>query len=211
METKLIITQLELEFSKMADLAIQMDDSDFFRKVKDEVWSVCEHLQHLTLTMLPVTNLLKQPVVLAERWGHSGRASRSQMVFLADYKAATTWTGWKTLPPFVPKVDTASEQNAQLHSSQNEQIGADFYALTGTQMQGLADKLPSAASTNKADVVALLVSQCKALLSLIATFDDAQMDDLRLPFPYIGLVTLKEMLMLTQYHFASHYARISKN
>jgi hypothetical protein len=208
METKLIITQLELEFSKMADLAMQMDDAAFFHKEQDEVWSVCEHLQHLILTMLPVTNLLRQPHLLAERWGHAGRPSRSYADLIAHYKAAT-WDGWKTLPPFVPNVAAAPAQNAQLHSTPNARIGADFYALAGTEMKGLADKLPSTATTSKDEIVALLMAQCKALLSPIASFDDAQMDDLCMPFPYIGLLTLKEMLMFTQYHCASHYARIA--
>ncbi len=209
METQLLLTQLEFEFSTMSTYAAQMGRSDFFRRENAEAWSPCEHLQHLTLTLLPVTNLLKQPAAFAERWGHSGRASRSQADFWADYKAATTGTGWKTLPAFVPKTTTGAEENAVLHSAANEKVGADFYALTGSQFPGLPDKLPTADKTTQEEVVAVLMGQCKALITLIGNYDEAQLDDLQLPFPYIGLVTLREMLMLTLNHFAHHQTVIA--
>lgn len=194
----------------MDSITAQMENAVFFRKERAEVWSVCEHLQHLILTILPITNLLKNPALLTERWGHSGRGSRTKETFLADYQAAMKGAAWKTIPPFVPKNESDRTENARLHSSQLAQTETDFYALTGTQIQGLPDKLPSAAQTSKEEIVALLLAQGKALITLSGNLDDAQLDDMLLPFPYIGLITLRETLIFTQYHMTCHYATIAK-
>ena len=210
METKQLFSQLELEFSNIDAITAQMDNSTFFQKERDEVWSVCEHLQHLILTILPITNLLKQPTLLIERWGHSGRQSRTKAEFLIDYQAAMNGAAWKTIPPFVPQTKSDRTENARVHSSQTVKTETDFYALTGTQIQALPDKLPSADKTSKEEVVALLLAQGKALTSLAANLEEAQLDDMMLPFPYIGLITLRETLIFTQYHMACHYATIAK-
>jgi hypothetical protein len=66
-------------------------------------------------------------------------------------------------------------------------------------------------STSKEeDITNFLLMQSKGLLQLSATFTDEQMDDLQLPLPYIGLITLKEMLFFTIYHTNSHTIKIKE-
>jgi hypothetical protein len=205
-----IILALQICFNKLSQCLDGVKSELFFHKEKDEVWSIAENVQHITMTFLPINNLLKSPELIIQSYGHSGRKSREMDTFTADYYNATKDEPWKTFPPFTPKLENESINYPKLHYSDNQQKIDKFYQFTGTQIAELPNKFPILSTSKEEDITNFLLMQSKGLLQLSATFTDEQMDDLQLPLPYIGLITLKEMLFFTIYHTNSHTIKIKE-
>ena len=130
--------------------------------------------------------------------------------FTADYYNATKDEPWKTFPPFTPKLENEPANYSKLHYSANQQKIDKFYQFTGGQITELSGKFPILSSSKKEDIANLFLMQSKAFVELSAAFTDEQMDDLRLPLPYLGLITLREMLFFTIYHTNSHTVKIKE-
>ena len=208
METKTLFQKLDSTFSNLVKDLGHIENDIFFYKEKAEKWSIAEELQHLTLSILPINNLLSQPIAVTERWGPSKRKSRNMEVFLNDYKKATMGREWKAFPPFVPKTENENPNYTALHHTSDQLKIKDFYKLTGNQIQRLRDLFPITGTTRKKDIIQQFSEQSTMLLAISKQMDDKQMDDIQLPLPYIGLVTFKEALYFTLDHTWHHYNSI---
>ncbi|WP_179346443.1 DinB family protein [Winogradskyella ursingii] len=210
METKELFEKLNGTFSKLINEISNVENNIFFRKEKSEKWSIAEEIQHLSLSILPINNLLSQPKLVTERWGHSNRKSRNMELFLNDYEKATLGQEWKAFPPFVPKTESESPNYAELHYTSNQNKIDDFYNLTGKQIELVRDKFQIASSAKKNDIIKTLKEQSSILLTLSKKMNDAQMDDIQIPLPYIGLVTFREILYFTLNHTEHHFNSVKK-
>lgn len=210
METTMLLDQLSQSFSVVIKVSNEIESTLFFNKPKTEKWSVAEQLQHLSLSIAPINNLLSQPELLTKRWGASNRKSRDIQPFLNDYHKATSGLEWKAFPPFVPKIENESEKYAALHYTSDETKIQDFYTLTGNQIELLRDKFQITDSTEKQEIIETFKQQSDYLLTSSRKMDDIQMDTIQLPLPYIGLVTLKEILYFTLNHTNHHFNAIQQ-
>lgn len=205
METKELFKQLNGTFSELVNEISNIESDIFFRKEKTEKWSIAEEIQHLSLSILPINNLLSQPKIVTERWGHSNRKSRKMELFLKDYEKTTLKQEWKAFPPFVPKTESESPNYVGLHYTNNQNKIDDFYNLTGKQIEFVRDKFQIAHSAKKNDIIKTFREQSIILLEISKQMDDTQMDDIQLPLPYIGLVTFREILYFTLNHTEHHF------
>lgn len=205
METKELFKKLNGTFSELVNEIGNVENDFFFHKDKFEKWSIAEEIQHLSLSILPINNLLSQPKLVTERWGHSNRKSRSMELFLSDYEKATLGQEWKAFPPFVPKTESESPNYASLHYTRNQSKIDDFYNLTGKQIELVRDKFQIASSAKKNDIMKTFKEQSSTLIAISKQMNDAQMDDMQLPLPYIGLVTFREILYFTLSHTKHHH------
>ncbi|MCC1484430.1 DinB family protein [Winogradskyella immobilis] len=210
METKELFEKLNGTFSKLINEISNVENNIFFRKEKSEKWSIAEEIQHLSLSILPINNLLSQPKLVIERWGHSNRKSRNMELFLNDYEKATLGQEWKAFPPFVPKTESESPNYAELHYTSNQNKIDDFYNLTGKQIELVRDRFQIASSAKKNDIIKTLKEQSSILLTLSKKMNDDQMDDIQIPLPYIGLVTFREILYFTLNHTEHHFNSVKK-
>lgn len=210
MEIKEILQQLNDEFSLIITQVKQVEEATFFCKINDKKWSVAEHLLHLSLSLLPVNNLLKQPELMLERWGNSNRKSRSIEVFLEDYKKAVTDVDWKAFPPFVPKSENEEHNYLKQHATTSQSKVNEFYQFTGEQIIGLREKIFLNNHSTKNEVLELVALQYQTLTVLSQNFTEMQMDDLQIPLPYVGLITCNEMLYFTYNHTKVHRLAIEK-
>jgi hypothetical protein len=204
MEIKEILQQLNEEFSLIVTQVNKVDEAAFFSKINNEKWSVAEHLLHLSLSLLPVNNLLKQPELMLERWGNSNRKSKSIEVFLDDYKKAVASVDWKAFPPFVPKSEKEVSDYLKLHATTSESKVNEFYQFTGEQIIGLREKIFLSNRSTKNEVLELVALQYRTLTVLSQNLTEMQMDELQIPLPYVGLITCKEMLYFTYNHTKVH-------
>ena len=208
MEPKELFEQLEIAFSEVFNVASNVDDDLFFHKEEAEKWSIAEEIQHLSLSILPINNLLIQTSPTTERWGHSNRKSRSMALFLKDYEKKVSGPVWKAFPPFVPKTENENLNYPRLHYTSDQNKIDDFYKLTGKQIELVREKFQIPSLGNKNDIIKIFKEQSNSLLSISKKMDDAQMDDIQLPLPYIGLVTFKEILYFTLNHTEHHFNSI---
>lgn len=211
MEIKEVTLLLQNELEQLKNAVSDIDETLFFSPLKEEKWSIAEHLLHLTLSLLPVNNLFKQPELMLERWGKSNRESREIEVFLADYKKALATADWKAFPPFVPKTTTEPADYLQKHSSTSEDKKNDFYQLTGETIKGLREKIQLDENATKTDVIFGFAQQYNYFFQLISHFSDEQLDACQLPLPYVGLITCKEMIYFTYNHTKVHRMAIERD
>ncbi|WP_339727639.1 DinB family protein [Maribacter stanieri] len=210
MESKELFEKLERVFSEVLHILDNMENDFFFRKKKLEKWSIAEEIQHLSLSIVPINNSLSQLPLITERWGHSNRESRSLIIFLKDYEKAVSNGKWKAFPPFVPKTESESLNYSRLHYTSEQNKISDFYNLTGSQIELLREKFQIARLADKDSIIRIFKEQSSILLSVSKKLDDSQMDNIQLPLPYIGLVTLKEILYFTLNH-TEHHCNSIKN
>ncbi len=210
MEIKAVFELLNNEFSLISNQVKEVNETDFFKKESDEKWSVAENLHHLSLSLLPINNLLKQPELMLERWGHSNRKSREIGVFLEDYKKAVANADWKAFPPFIPKSTNEPDDYMQKHATTTQSKLTEFYQFTGNQIMGLREKIQLNSNSTKNDILDLFQSQYKALFFLAEQLTDVQMDELQIPLPYAGLITCKEMMFFTYNHTKVHRLAIDR-
>lgn len=210
METKELFKKLNGIFSELINEINNVENDIFFHKEKTEKWSIAEEIQHLSLSVLPINNLLSQPKLVTERWGHSNRKSRNMVLFLNDYEKSTLGQEWKAFPPFVPKTESESSNYAELHYTSNQNKIDDFYNLTGKQIELVRDKFQIARSANKNDIIKTFKEQSSILIAISKQMNDVQMDDIQLPLPYIGLVTFREILYFTLNHTEHHFNSIKR-
>lgn len=210
METKELFEKLNGTFSELVNEISNVENDVFFHKEKAGKWSIAEEIQHLTLSILPINNLLSQPKLVTERWGHSNRKSRKMELFLSDYEKATLGQEWKAFPPFVPKTESESPNYAGLHYTSNQNKIDDFYKLTGKQIELVRDKFQISRSANKNEIIKPFKEQSSILIAISKKMNDAQIDDIQLPLPYIGLVTFREILYFTLNHTEHHFNSVKK-
>ncbi len=210
MEKKELFEKLNGTFSALVNEISHVGNDIFFHKEKLEKWSIAEEIQHLSLSILPINNLLSQPKFVTERWGHSNRKSRNLESFLMDYDRETVGQEWKAFPPFVPKTENESPNYAALHYTRNQIKVDDFYNLTGKQIEFVREKFQIARSAKKYDVIKTFKEQSSILIAISEQMSDDQMDDIQLPLPYIGLVTFREVLFFTLNHTKHHYNSVKE-
>lgn len=210
METRELFKQLNSTFSMLINEINNMEEDTFFRKERAEKWSIAEEIHHLNLSILPINDLLSKPKLIVERWGHSSRKSRNIESFMQDYENATVGAEWKAFPPFVPKTESENPNYARLHFTRNQNKIDDFYDLTGKQIEFVRDKFPIAHSIKKNDIISIFKEQTSILLHFSKQINDAKMDDMQLPLPYIGLVTFREVLYFTLEHTKHHFNSVKK-
>lgn len=211
MEIKNAIQQLNEELSLIVSLVDALDEANFVGKKNNDKWSVAEHLVHLSLALLPVNNLFKQPEMMLERWGNSNRKSRDFATFLQDYKNAVANADWKAFPPFVPKSATESADYLQKHSTTSENKKNDFYQLTGESIKGLRDKIQLDGNASKAEIITGFEQQYQIFFQLVSHLSNENLDACQLPLPYVGLITCKEMIYFTYNHTKVHRLAIERN
>lgn len=210
MEITILMQQLNNELSLIVNQVNKVDEATFFRKKEKEKWSIAENLQHLSLSLLPINNLFKQPELMLERWGHSNRKSRDFNTFLEDYKNAVANADWKAFPPFIPKSANETDDYLQQHATTTQSKLNEFYQFTGDQIKVLREKMQLESNATKSDVVNLFLSQYKTFFLLSEQLSENQMDDCQIPLPYAGLITCKEMMYFTYNHTKVHRLAIDK-
>jgi len=128
--------------------------------------------------------------------------------FRSDYGQATAGQEWKAFPPFVPKTESESPAYAALHHTEDQNRVDDFYKYTGTGIEMVRDKFQIVRSAKKEGVLGMFAAQSGSLLTTAKQMEDAQLHNIQLPLPYIGLVTLKEALLFTLFHTGHHFNSI---
>lgn len=210
MEITILMQQFNEELSLIVVHVNKVDETNFFKKRNDEKWSIAENLHHLSLSLLPINNLFKQPELMLERWGHSNRKSRDFNSFLEDYKNAVANADWKAFPPFIPKSTNETDGYLKQHATSTQSKLNEFYQYTGDQIKGLREKMQLESNATKSDVVNLFLSQYKTFFLLSEQLSENQMDDCQIPLPYAGLITCKEMIYFTYNHTKVHRLAIEK-
>lgn len=210
MEISILMQQFNDELSLIIAQVNKVDETHFFKKNNDEKWSIAENLHHLSLSLLPINNLFKQPELMLERWGHSNRKSRDFNTFLNDYKDAVANADWKAFPPFIPKSANETESYLQQHATTTQSKLNEFYQYTGNQIKGLREKIQLETNATKSDVVSLFLSQYKTFFLLSEQLSENQLDDCQIPLPYAGLITCKEMMYFTYNHTKVHRLAVER-
>jgi hypothetical protein len=211
MLTTTIQTELETLFADLASVVARADEGAFFAKESDARWSPAEEVQHLALTYIPVSGMLARPKIMRRRWGASEHASRDYDSFMRDYKQATSTQAWKTFPPFVPMRENEPEGYMELHASDRTDKVKAFYEQSGGEraIEIRATHIWNE-TTTKADVLAFFQEQSGKLLAGARSISDADLDECRLPLPYIGMITARESLYFTLSHTRHHLGSVRK-
>lgn len=210
MEITILMQQFNEELSLIVAHVNNVDETNFFKKINDEKWSIAENLHHLSISLMPINNLFKQPELMIERWGHSNRKSRDFTTFLEDYKNAVANADWKAFPPFIPKSANETDGYLKQHATSTQSKLNEFYQYTGEQIKGLREKMQLETNTTKSDVMNLFLSQNKTFLLLSEQLSENQMDDCQIPLPYAGLITCKEMMYFIYNHTKVHRLAVEK-
>lgn len=204
MENKVLFEQVSSEYLKILNVVSKIKNSDFFKKEKIELWSIAENVHHLSLSLFPVNNILKEPSLMTNRWGISNRKSRTYEQFLDAYNKSKRGLDWKAFPPFVPKSENENSEYVKIHSAKSQNKINDFYKFTGEQIQELRDRIQLQTQVEKEETIKMFELQYQSFFSVTKDIEENQMDNHQIPLPYIGLITLKEMIYFihnhTQYH-----------
>lgn len=96
-----------------------LSESDFL-KVQQEKWSAGQQLEHILMSVKPLSRLLGNKTEVKERFGSLDRESRSYDVLVADYLQVLS-EGAKAGPRFTPEV-TPFQRRAALISELNQHI-----------------------------------------------------------------------------------------
>lgn len=210
MKTKIYLDQINQEYTKMVNTISKIENKIFFKKETPELWSVAENIHHLTLSLFPVNNILKDTNLMTSRWGKSNRKSKTYNDFLSAYNNSKQGLNWKAFPPFVPKSENENIEYLKIHTTENQNKIDSFYKFTGEQIQDLRNKVLLLTQVQKEEIIKILVFQYQSFLSLANDIDENQMDDLQIPLPYIGIITLKEMVFFVHNHTKCHRLTIER-
>ena len=210
MEIPILIQHFNDEMSLIDAHVSKVDEIHFFKNENNEKWSIAENLHHLSLSLLPINNLFKQPELMLERWGHSNRKSRDFNTFLEDYKKAVANADWKAFPPFIPKSKNETDNYLKQHSTTTQSKLNEFYQYTGDQIKVLREKTQLDNNSTKSDVMNLFLTQYKTFFLLFEQLSEIQMDDCQIPLPYLGLITCKEMMYFTYNHTKVHRLAVER-
>ncbi|MBP9924499.1 MAG: DinB family protein [Cyclobacteriaceae bacterium] len=133
---------------------------------RNEKWTAGQQLDHIHLSVKPVTQALAMPKLgLKAMFGKANRPSKSYEELVSKYKLKLQEGGVAT-SQFIPE-EVTIEQKEQLIKSVNDVVG----------------KL------------------CKQLLD----YSEKDLNELILPHPLLGKLTLREMMYFTMYHVAHHH------
>ncbi len=147
---------------------------------------------------------------MLERWGSSNRASRSIEVFDRDYDAAIQGQPWKSFPGFVPITGGKPESSINMHTARNKGILEDFFNLVGTKILELPEKMMINPAGGKEPVISLFAYQTSSLVTQASLLPEPELDRLQLPLPYLGMVTIGEMVYFVSRHCKQHLIRIKE-
>ncbi|MCE9599316.1 MAG: DinB family protein [Spirochaetia bacterium] len=203
------IQELRSVFNSLIHFCEEVPTALFYEKKDAARWSIAENVHHLSLTYMPVNTALRRPAIMERRWGVSGRVSRSQEIFIRDYDRVTTDTDWKTFPPFVPLSIEQSEDYIDLHASQSKEKIRVFYAQVGEQIQSLPRR-SAFQKQQREDVLTVFKENSSLLLDQIVKLNDSEMDRYQVPLPYIGLITIQELVYFTRMHTEHHLQCIKR-
>ncbi len=206
MDTKTLTAKLDTLFSEVINYVSAVDEQTFFHKEKAEVWSIAEEVHHLTLTIYPVNGVFRHPENNRVKYGVSTRPSRSYEQFAEEYKATVAQVEWRSFMPFIPKQNGEEDGYAGSHLQKDKTKLDQFYHITGEQINGLRDKLPMPA--DRKDIIALYTEQARMLAMQAAQLSDEDLDTTLIPLPYMGLITLREILYLNLIHNRYHLDKI---
>jgi hypothetical protein len=210
METKIYLEQLSQEYSKIVNTIEKIENKIFFKKETPKLWSVAENIHHLSLSLFPINTILKDTNLMTLRWGKSNRISRTYNDFLSAYNTSKQGLDWKAFPPFVPKSENENSEYLKMHTTENQNKIDSFYKFTGEQIQDLRNKVVLQTQVEKEEIIKILVFQYQSFLSFSNEIDENQMNDLQIPSPYIGLITLKEMIFFVHNHTKCHRLTIER-
>lgn len=208
------ITELNEQLSEELTLIIahtsKVNEAQFFKNSSDVKWSMAENLHHLSLSLLPINNLFKQPELMLKRWGHSNRKSRDFSTFIGDYKKAVANADWKAFPPFIPKKVNEKDDYLQQHATTTQSKLNEFYQYAGVEIEGLREKIQLDSNYSKSDVVHLFQSQYANFFMLSGQLSEKQLDECQIPLPYAGLITCREMIYFTYNHTKVHRLAVER-
>lgn len=105
-----IIQTLESKHQAFISYINSLDDADFVFSKNNEKWSAAQDLEHIRLSVLPLSIGLKLPKLLL-RWlmGKSNRPSKSYSDLVARYQDKLR-QGSKATKQFIPKLIAASSK-----------------------------------------------------------------------------------------------------
>lgn len=112
-------------------------------------------------------------------------------------------------PNFVPrllfgKANRPSKTYEELINRYNEKL------LLGGRASGRFVP-PTIAASQKDELIKLIVASVKNLCTRIEKFSETELDNLILPHPLLGKITIREMLYFTAYHVEHHEAIITRD
>jgi len=206
MDTKTLTDSLNTLFSEVINYVSGIDDDAFFHKEKAAVWSIGEELHHLTLTIYPVNGVFRHPENNRAKYGPATRPSRSYQQFADEYRATIAQVEWKSFMPFIPKQAGEEDGYATYHLQTDKAKLDQFYSVTGDQINGLREKLPM--PPHRKDIIALYKEQAYMLAAQGSGLSDSDLDNTLIPLPYMGLITLREILYLNLIHNRYHLDKI---
>lgn len=203
MEKNEIIEKLDLVFADLVSVCESVSPTDLFKKSADDKWSIAENIHHLSLTYMPVNASARSFKAMEEKWGSSGRKSRTYDQLLEAYADATSAYAWKTFPPFVPKRADQKDEYVRLHAADSKTKLAEFYAMVGEEIQSLTDRVPLD-EMQPGSLLKMFKMQSRLLVQSAARLTEEQLDSLQIPIPYLGLITFREILYFTHFHTKHH-------
>jgi len=106
--------------------------------------------------------------------------------------------------PFIPELENKPVGYPGLHAATNKEKTDEFYALTGSQVTSLPKKMIIHYNTTKKNIIETFRTQSDLVIGRLPGLTDHDLDNYQLPLPYMGLVTLEEMLYFTASHVAHH-------
>lgn len=209
MEQKSILVSIIEEYEQIQNLIRDMDHGVFFHSNGAGSWSIAEHVHHLSLSLFPVNQSLKEPATLLKTWGVSQNAPMNYQQFIKAYHTAKQGLSWKAFPPFIPKKESENADFIKLHTTKSKDHLDHFYQLTGHQIDSLRDHFLIQENASVEAIREFFTLQYQEFMSL-TTGINAEVWAYHIPLPYIGLVTLQEMTYFIYHHTQSHRMTIER-
>lgn len=169
MTKPVLISQLQLQYQKLADYLNELPDAQFTFAPTGK-WSAGQQLDHLVLSVAPLTKVMQKREVI-ESFGKAEQPSRDFDGVVTLYQSALA-RGGKASGQFLPGV-IASERRSDL--------------------------------TNKLSI------EVNLLCELLDAYSEEDLDQLVIPHPLLGKLTVREMMCFTIYHASHHELGIRKN
>ncbi len=205
MESMNHLARLRESFKGLEAACEPIEDGNFFVR-RGEGWAVADDVLHLALCMVPIHRSLRVPALLVRKWGEAG-GSRSEEEFLNYYRKATATHPWKTIAPFIPR-RAAAPDTVTPHAAEDPDVADAFFAFLGRRDEGVPPEAVIGPDTTKQSVMAFFAAQAGHAIAALEKLEMADLDRYRLPIPYAGLITLRELVYFTMMHTEHHRERI---
>jgi hypothetical protein len=165
MNKETIKKELAEKHKDFTDYVNSLSDTDFLQKKNNEKWSAGEQLEHIYLSVQPLSLVFKIPKIILKIIYGKPKQKRSYEEIVRIYQEILK-NGGKAGKSYIPKV-VSKEQKQKLVMELNNLINY--------------------------------------LTQKIDKLREGDLDNILLPHPLIGKISLREMLYFTIYHVQHHH------